>query len=92
MKYKRMRPKEGVDEVDYLVNHHLVVLWEEDDAPVPDKEQTHAAFKRITGLNTDSYHKREDYGDHFIDVYYPSGWVKCSSYDGGFVGVLIKET
>jgi hypothetical protein len=65
----------------------LVKLWEEDDAPVPDKELTREAFVRIAGHHNIEIHKIDD-GDAFY-YFYMRGWVKCVSCDGGYVGVLV---
>lgn len=66
----------------------LLVLWEEDVALGSDREHTKDAFIRITGL-------RYEWPDHTtVDcedcVYYiyRQGWVM--SFDGGFVGILVK--
>jgi len=69
----------------------LVVLWEEDDAPVPDKERVYEAFCRISEIK----HQQHpiyviDEGDQFIN-FYRGGWVKAVSCEGGWVGVLLKE-
>ena len=68
---------------------HLVKLWEEDDAPVPDKERTDAAFKRISGLGYDRPIYEIDQGDQSIFLY-RGGWAKAVNCEGGWVGVLIR--
>lgn len=67
----------------------LLVLWREDDAMVPDKERSHAAFKRITGMKPSDHIHDADDGDYFYHFYRP-GWVLGIGYDGGFVGVLVN--
>lgn len=68
---------------------HILTIWVEDDAPVPDKESTNAAFKRITGKDPNQYIERIDNGDHFI-YRYLGGWVRLISYGDGAVGVVYK--
>ena len=66
----------------------VVVLWEEDDAPVPDKEKTATAFKRISGCIEKPLHTIDN-GDEFIS-FYRGGWVKSINCEGGWVGVLVR--
>lgn len=71
----------------------LVVIWEGDDAPVPDKERVDSAFRRISGFST-GYHKpvlKVDEGDEFV-YFYREGWVKAVDCEGGWVGVLLKAS
>lgn len=67
----------------------VLIVWEEDDAPVPDKEDGPAAFRRITQLNDKHTLATVDEGD-VITHYYRGGWVRTVSYDGGAVGMLIE--
>ena len=67
----------------------VLILWEEDDAPVPDKERVGAAFRRITQLDAKHALATVDEGD-VMTHYYRGGWVRIVSYDGGAVGMLIE--
>lgn len=69
---------------------HCVIIWEEDDVPYIDKENTSTAFERITGRTPNDYIHIIDEGD-VTYYFYRGGWVRCISYDGGFVGLLIKK-
>ena len=67
----------------------VLIVWEEDDAPVPDKERGRDAFTRITQLDPKHALATVDEGD-VITNYYRGGWVRIVSYDGGAVGMLIE--
>lgn len=84
---KRLHVSKGED-VPADWQERTVVLWEEDDAPVPDKERTDAAFRRIAGRVGDPI-LTIDQGDQLV-YFYRHGWVKTINYEGGWVGVLIK--
>jgi regulator of RNase E activity RraA len=83
---KRLHISKGED-VPADWQERTVVLWEEDDAPVPDKERTDAAFRRIAGRAGDPI-LTIDQGDQLVYFYW-SGWVKAINCEGGWVGVLI---
>lgn len=68
----------------------VLVVWEEDDAPVPDKERLGAAWVRITGHRLERAPLRVvDRGD-WIASLYPDGWVRIASCEGGAVGVVVQ--
>ena len=69
----------------------ILWLWQEDDAPVPDKEKTNSAFARISNM----HHSKgiigvHDYEDYVYTIHV-GGWVRRFDYDGGRVGVLVTE-
>lgn len=69
--------------------NRVVVVWEEDDALVPDREKVHQAFARICGSawSRDTALARHDGGDT-ISVLHPGGWVTGACCGLGFVGVV----
>lgn len=79
---------------------YAVVLWMdsrakdldsmEDDAPVPDKESTVAAFHRISECRTGSHVKFIDEGDQMF-YFYRGGWIRAETCEGGWVGILTAE-
>lgn len=77
-------------------HERTVIIWMEDDAPVPDKEKVEAAWKRIRGcdLNSNSYKckvlKKLEDGDTFIKLY-PHGWVIFTCCEGSGIGIVVKE-
>lgn len=68
----------------------LLVLWEEDDAPVLDKERTGQAFERISGRPVGAWVAKVQVGDHAAYLH-RNGWVHCIYPEGGCVAVVIKE-
>ena len=86
IKTLRARKKEDIPK-DWTKS--VLWLWEEDDAPVPDKERVGAAFKRLTnGWNLKLIH--EDQDDDCFTYFYRGGWVKQVACDGARVGVLVE--
>jgi len=81
------------DDIPKEWEKQLVILWVEDDAPVPDKESTLSAFMRITGMGAVEVERpihEIDAGDAFFN-FYRWGWVKAVTCDGGWVGVLVRR-
>lgn len=79
---------------DYNPGHdwyaRVITIWAEDDAPVPDKESTEAAFNRITGTTYHRIKEEIDHGDTTTYLY-EQGWVKTVSFDGGQIGFVYKN-
>lgn len=69
---------------------HAVVLWEEDDVPISDKEKSPAAFNRITGIGNQQpvcLIETED----CITWFYRGGWIRQVHCEGSWVGVLVEQ-
>ena len=87
VKTLRVRKKEDIPK-DWTKS--VLWLWEEDDAPVPDKESVEAAFERITKVqNQKSFISKHDDDDCFT-YFYRGGWIKQVACDGARVGVLVE--
>lgn len=86
-KVRRKRVYSAEDVPEGWMDSHLL-LWQEDDAPVPDKERVNEALIRMAGP-----HLRKlvsvDLGDCFGHVY-SGGWVVVHTPEGGYVGVLVE--
>lgn len=68
----------------------LVELWREDDAPVPDKERTHEALKRLfpyESFTKNTTVRSVDHGDSGGDLY-DNGVFVGWSCEGGWISVL----
>ena len=90
IKTLRVRKKEDIPK-DWTKS--VLWLWEEDDAPVPDKERVAAAFERISGMphkfqGVRFIMKHRD--DDCFTYFYRGGWVKQVACDGARVGVLVE--
>lgn len=89
-KFKVRRLKRDDNAEDLIP--HIVILWEEDDALVPDKERGWEAFARMAprGLNYKHHDLSFDGGD--VSYYfYRNGWVRIHSYEGEAIGVLVES-
>lgn len=73
----------------------MLILWEEDDACVPDRERVGPAFYRISNINPQlkGYYDviTVDLGSITFEIY-DGGWVKGYADGLGFVGVLVEVT
>lgn len=85
--YKTLNVASG-DDIKDDWDKHCLILWEEDDVPVPDKEKVAQAFTRIAGKP--SICVEIDHGDSWTQ-FFRGGWVKHVSFDGGWVGVMVKH-
>lgn len=71
--------------------NRVVVVWEEDDAMVPDREMGTAAFARIAGTSTMRGGNIDEYdGGDTIMTLYRGGWVRGASCGLAFVGHVAK--
>lgn len=70
-------------------HRHVLILWDEDDALVPDRERTREALVRISGLAVynDPIDRKVE-GDTSFALY-SSGWIEGNSCGLGWVGVLV---
>lgn len=87
----KMKHTYSSQDIDSNWRDHCVMIWQEDDALVPDKEHTNNAFERISALSLTSmpFHEIDEI-DQFV-YFYSGGWVRVINYEGGWVGIMIEE-
>lgn len=76
--------------------YHTVLIWTEDDAPVPDKERVHEAWERIFKTrapwlqpSTRQPIHKVDLGD-WVAYVYSDGRVMTSSPEGAEIRLMVK--
>jgi hypothetical protein len=77
-------------------SNRIVTIWEEDDAPVPDKERFSHAWERIRGdkydekrMHSSSVIATYDGGDWYVRLH-PYGWVSGGTCSGAFIGIIVN--
>jgi len=71
---------------------HIIIIWEQDDAPTPDKEVAPAALRRLMGIKHPRLEaKIVDEYDNGTTFLYQEGWVMRVYPEGSSIGIIYQE-